>query len=790
MSHAWRRPWRAARDRIVLTALRAAGRRAARPLRGTHRLPGLGGAVRIAFDEHAVPHIEATCESDLVRAQGFVQGLDRPFQMDLLRTALAGRLASWFGDRPTDQGPLAVWGGAHVLSDVDLMFRVLGLETAATASLPMHAPATRALLEAFAEGVNAAWSPGAPRGRSLEHRLLRRRPGRWTAVDSLLVAKGMALGLGFAWRSTPVFAAIAKRLEDAPEHWRQLMPRDPGPDTATLLRALVDLGGALEGFLPGPAAAVGSNAVLVGAARSTSGSPLVGSDPHLELSIPGVWHLASLATPEVGAVGASLVGLPGIVIGRTRHVAWGLTNAMLDDGDLWREQVDTAGERYRLDGAWQPLPSTSLVIERRGVGPRVVRVRRTHRGPLLTDAFPRYAGAPCSLRLVLHEPAAELDAFVGLLHAKTVDDALTAFDGFGSPAQNLVIADTAGDAAYRMVGRVPLRAEGHVPGLPLDGTTRASDWRGFVPRDEVPAARIAPDAVFVTANDPIVGPPYPHHLSHLYEPDHRARRLRERLEPLERVAAEDVAAAQLDVVNRSFLRWRASLLVPHVDEVRRQRPHLAPLVDRLLTWDGREHPAARGAVLAHLLAHHLVRQIFGARLGSELLAGWMSQVNLVDTALHRALEDPHSAWAPPEARAGLLARALDEVDRELHARGWTPDVTWGTWHTLTLVHPLGREAPRSRFFDRGPWPAAGGPFTPCSGQYDQSRPGPQRVGPSYRHVVDLAEPGGRMITMPGQSGHPASAHYDDLVAPWQEGRWLPMRLVAPVRPARRAELTP
>lgn len=790
MSGAWRRSWRAARDRLVVTALRAAGRRAARPLRGTSRLPGLGGSVTVSFDAHAVPHIEASCEADLVRAQGFVQGLDRPFQMDLLRTALGGRLASWFGDRPSDAGPLAVWGGTRRLSDVDLLFRVLGLEAAAAASLAVHAPTTRTLLESFAEGVNAAWAPGAPRGRSVEHRLLRRRPGRWTPVDSLLVAKGMALGLGFAWRSTPVFAAIAKRLEDAPEHWRQLLARDPGGETETLLGTLVDLQGVLEGFVPRPTAAVGSNAVVVGAARSASGRPLLGSDPHLELSVPGVWHLASLTTPEVGAVGASLVGLPGVVIGRSRHVAWGLTNAMLDDGDLWREQLDTAGERYRVDGAWKPLDISSLVIGRRGASPRVVRVRRTHRGPLLTDAFPQYDGTPCSLRLVLHEPAAELDAFVGLLHARAVDEALTAFDGFGSPAQNLVVADAAGEAAYRMVGRVPRRADGHVPGLPLDGTTCATDWLGFVPREQVPSARIPPDTVFVTANDPIVGPPYPYHLSHLYEPDHRARRLRERLEPLTQVTADDVAAAQLDVVNRSFLRWRASLLVPHVEEARRQRPHLAPLIDRLLTWNGEERPEARGAVVAHLLAHHLVRQIFGARLGHELLAAWMSQLNLVDDALHRALEDPHGVWAPPEARAGLLARALDEVDRDLHARGWGPDVTWGAWHTLTLVHPLGREAPRAAFFDRGPWPSAGGPFTPCAGQYDHARPGPQRVGPSYRHVVDMAESGGRMITMPGQSGHPASEHYDDLVVPWREGRWLPMRLGAPKRPARRLQLVP
>lgn len=785
------RAWRAVRDQVVAGAARSAGRRAARPLRGTLRLPGLAGPVRIDTDADGVPHIEAASEQDLVRAQGFWHGLERPFQLDWLRHALSGRLAGLVGDRDLGTSPLPPFPSARRVSDVDALLRILGLRRSAKAAWEVLGEEGRGLFAAYAGGVSAAFAPGAPRGRSLEHRVLRTRPAAWSPVDSLLVAKGMSLSLGFAWRSTPVFAAMAARLGDAPEHLRAILPRGPEAGEPTLLQALADASGTLLGFLPGPTAAVGSNAILVGAGRSASGAPLVATDPHLELGLPGVWHLASLAAAPWGAVGAALVGLPGIVLGRTAHLAWGLTNAMLDDGDLWVETIDSTGERYRLDGRWEPLAIESQTVPRRGGAPRVVRVRRTHRGPLLTDAFPGYTGPPMSVRLVLHEPTPDPEAFLALGRARTVDEALAAFDAFGSPAQNLVVADTAGSAAYRMIGRVPRRAAGHVPGQPLDGSTRATDWQGWVPAADLPRAQLAEDDILVTANDPIVGPPYAHHLSHLYEPDHRARRLRERLGGLDVIAPGDLVAAQRDVVNGSFLRLRATALAPHADAVRRQRPHLAPLLDRLLTWDGAEDVHARGAVLGHLLYHHLLRQVFGPRLGTGLLEAWMGQVNLVDAALHRAFATDDSPWAPAAQRPALIGRALDEVDRELVERGWGADVPYGAFHTLTLSHPLGGVPGLRSVLCRGPVPAPGGPFTPCSGQYAHARPGPMVVGPSYRHVVDLGDPSAaRMMTFGGQSGHPLSPHYDDLTARWLAGDLLPMRMGPEPRPQRIVRLLP
>ena len=747
--------------------------------------------MRIDYDRAGVPHIEASTDADAFAALGVCHALDRAFQMDLLRHVLSGRLSELVGEKPLGANPHPPFLGARTSLHADQLLRVLGLRRAAQAVWDEADAPSRRLLRAYVGGVNAAFLGPLRRNRPLEHRILRTRLRPWTPVDAILMAKGMSLGLSFIWRTTPVFAAIAERLRGLPEHLAALMPQPPAKDARALLTCVRDTAGELLAYLPTATPPAGSNAMVVGASRSATGLPLLASDPHLGLSFPSVWYLASVRGASVRAVGATLPGLPGVVLGRNEHLAWGLTNAMLDDGDLWWEDVDDHGATYRVDGRQRPLVVRSETLRTRGGAPRVVRVRHTHRGPLLTDAFPGYTGRAASLRLVLHTPTPDLQCFLGLVQATSVAEAQAAMEPFGSPAQNLVLADNQGASAYRMIGKVPERPPGYSPGLPLDGTRSDTDWLGWVGSEAIPQAGVPADTVFVTANDPHVAAPLPFHLSHLYEPSYRAERIRARLRAPDQLRAEDLRAAQLDVLDLAFVRFREAVLLPYVEGVRASRPHVGPLVDRLMTWDGQETPSARGAVVWHLLYHHLIRQVFSARLGEPLTTRWMSQVNVVDEALHRAFADETSPWAPPHQREALLARAFDDVHRDLRVRGWTADVSWGTFHTLTLRHALAGVPWIGEAFRRPALPMRGGPYTVHSGQYDHGAPGPMGVGPSYRHVVDLAQPGrSRMITYGGQSGNPGSPHYDDLTARWCANRGLPMRLARPAHCERTLMLRP
>lgn len=768
--------------------LEARSRRAILPGSGRAPLHGLAAPCDVHFDAFGIPHIRAQTEADAFRAQGYCHARDRFFQMDMLRRVLRGGLSEVVGERPLGKAALPPFSGDSTTVGADHLMRVLGLRRAAEAVWTAGGREGRALLEAYAEGVNAAVTQMR---RPLEHRLLGLALDPWRPVDSILVAKGMALGLSFKWRSGPVFAALAEALKDDPERLERILPPVPGETSTAIARCIPDgVGDALR-FLSFEAPPQGSNAWLVGRGRSASGMPILASDPHLELSLPSIWYLASLSGGRYAAVGATLPGLPGVVIGRTRSLAWGLTNVMLDDADLWVETLNDEGTQYRVDGSWRPLEIETQSIARRRGPARVVRIRRTHRGPLLSDAFPGYDGPAISLRLALHEPTQDMESFLGLGQARTVKEAFAATKGYGSPAQNLLVADTEGDAGYRMLGRIPVRSHDAHPALPRDGTRSDTDWTGAVDPDELPELRLAPADQLVSGNQAPVGSAYPHYVSHLFEPEYRSVRITAQLAGRDGLDAEAMRTLQMDAVNISWRRFRDAVLAPHAAAVRDAAPALAPWLDRLVAWRGDESVDARDAVLWHLAYHHLVRRVFEPRLGSDLVHHWAGILNFVDAALYDAFENDDSPWAPPDRRVALLTGALQDAQAALAEHGLGMDAPWGAFHVLALRHPAGSAGPLARTFNRGPFPIAGGPYTVSSGQYLHSRPGPMLAGASYRQVVDLGRlDEARMITFGGQSGHVGSPHYDDLTPMWLRNETVPMRLETLPEDATRLRLEP
>lgn len=765
-------------ERVAAVGAKAASRAAIVPARGVHRIAGLAGEVTVCFDAWGVPHIRAATDADAFLAQGFCHGLDRFFQMDMLRRVLAGRLAETVGERALGARSATPLAATSTTLDADRLMRHLDLVRSARRGIARASAEDRALLDAYVTGVNAAVAR-LRRRRGVEYRILRLALEPWTGLDSILLSKGMALGLSFKWRTAPVLTALAGHLQDRPRLLEAILPPCPRPgDLALAQRIAHGVDQALT-FVPTPIPPAGSNAFVVGGARSRSGRPLLASDPHLELTLPSIWYLVSLSGSRFRSVGCSLPGLPGVVIGRTATLAWGLTNGMIDDGDFWAEEVDGTGTRYRVDGRWRPLAIETQEIRRRGRSPVLMRLRRTHRGPLFTDAFPGYEGTPLSLRLTLHEAADDLQVFLALGRAHRAADARAAADGYGAPAQNLLYADAEGGAGYLLMGRVPRRASHPVhPGLVRDGTDSGTDWMGTLDPSELPAFDIGPDGVVVSANEALLAAAEAPYLSHLYEPPHRAHRIRECLAGRTDLTIDDLAAIQGDTHNAASVWFRRLVLLPHAEAVRRMRPSLGRLLDRLLAWDGNEGADEVGPALWHLTYHHLLRRTFGPALGEELLDRWLGLVNLMDAPLQRAFEDPDSPWAPPASRVALLQWALEDAEKDLAARGLDAGAPWGRIHTLTLDHPLSSVPLLGPAFTRGPWPLGGGPYAPASGQYPQAHPARVVAGASYRQVVDLAdvERSSRMITYGGQSGHIGSPHYDDLTALWRAGGGIPMRL--------------
>ncbi|MFY8087904.1 MAG: penicillin acylase family protein, partial [Rubrivivax sp.] len=418
-------------------------------------------------------------------------------------------------------GQLAdAFGEAAVANDRFL--RALGVRRAAErqwarlqADTSAPAAEARAVLQAYARGVNS-WVREGLRARPPEFLVLGLQPGEWTPVDSLAWSIMMAWDLGGNWTSELLRLRLSERLSVARIH--ELMPPYPGEpvpqtaDFAELYRGLQLLptttraeGPASRWWALGDAAppsgieGVGSNNWVLAGSQSSTGRPLLANDPHLKLSAPALWYFARLKAPGIEVAGASMPGLPMVVLGQNRHIAWGFTNTGPDVQDLYIEQIKPDDPtQYRTPQGWAAFEQAEDTIRVRGGAEVRITVRSTRHGPVISDAYDAAqrlgpgGGAPERHVLALRWTALDADAetlSVGL--ALNRADSVEAFiqaakAGWRAPMQNMVVADNRGASGHIAVvlpGRIPVRRpENDLKGLaPAPGWDERYDWAGWLP---------------------------------------------------------------------------------------------------------------------------------------------------------------------------------------------------------------------------------------------------------------------------------------------------------------------
>jgi penicillin amidase len=453
-------------------------------------------------DAYGVGHAYAGSVADAFFAQGWVHAADRLRQMDRDRQRARGRWAAV-------AGPTAL--------PFDVFARRLDLEYAARADLAVLAPATLAMLDAYAAGVND-YIGG--------HESVAGTPP-WTPVDSLLVHRVRHVLMGSA-RS---------------KLWRAVVEDVVGPTgLAGFARETADEFAIVDG---------GSNNWVIAGSRTRSGLPLLAGDPHRELEVPNVYTQSHVACPEFDAIGIGFAGVPGFGhFGHGRRVAWSITHGMLDDQDVFRERFDGDG-RFEFDGE-QVEPRRRIErIEVAGADPVDVEIVMTTHGPVIAGPTGGDAAGGDALALrwtATCEPNAGFDCFVPMLRADSVPELFEAMRAWVEPANNLLAADVDGAIGFLFRGRVPVRplANGD---LPVAGWTSANDWRGWVPFEELPRSVNPAAGRLVTANHRVAPPGYPHYLSRDFAAPNRARRIATRLDALEGATARDMVGVLNDTVS-------------------------------------------------------------------------------------------------------------------------------------------------------------------------------------------------------------------------------------------------
>jgi penicillin G amidase len=735
---------------LALSLLAAAGgaawlMRSGRPVReGELRLPGLHAPVEVRWDRYGVPHLKGDSGRDLALALGFLHANDRMTQLELGRRAAAGRLSEVFGE-----ATLAV----------DVEARTLRLRRAAEATSERLGPESREWFAAYAEGVNA-WL--ASRGSDLPPtlKLFGVRPEPWTPVDSLGFVFLMARDLSF-WQGRPEELRFEWLRRFGPERTRDLLgePDLHIPEAIlALARSQPTTGDGGGGHAGEPALSLprGSNNWALGLSRSAEGLPLVANDLHLPMRLPGLWYQAHFRAPDYEVMGITLPGVPGVIVGQNRDLAWALTNTMMDDQDLFFEDLDAERGRVRRGDAWVPVTTERVEIGVRGRPSVPLTLSTTDRGPLL-PADPSHKLPARSLVWSAYLEGDPLAAFVHLARARRVADIPAGITDFVCPAQNLVVADREGGLLHGVLGRIPHRRRGDGR-LPAPGWDTSYGWDGL--REAGANPQVAPtDDALVTANDDIRPPGGASALVGDFDIPARTRRIREMLAEKPRWRAEELAAMQADVVSVYARELVALSAGAHAGAAGRAYENLA-------RWDGRM--AAQGvSALFAAYEHALTAAIFGDELDLSRVSGPVRRTWLL--RIMRGEMDP--AWFDDvrtperEGRAAVVEKALGEAWTEGVGRWGEAVAEWpyAEFHRLELRHPLGSLPVIGRLFNRGPFPLPGSSTTVAA--FPSPWPGlgqAIREGPTVRWVAVVGDGDRSLAVLPGgQSGHPFDPHYDD-----------------------------
>lgn len=724
---------------------------------GEASLPGLGDEVTVRFDERGVPMVTAGSMEDVWRAQGWLHANDRFFQMELGRRAAGGRLSEVVGEVavPMDRAALV-----RRFPEIREM-----LWESASAEV-------RRALEAYAEGVNA-WLAGHVGDLPPELVVTGVEPAPWTPRDSFSFVVVMADDLSF-WNQRPEEARYLWLRRLGPEAVADLLGElEPEIPAAILEMAGHEAPEAPDGRHPGdvPVAddgppALGSNNWVIGGSHTASGAPLVANDPHLGLRLPGVWYQVLLRAPGYEVAGMSLPGVPGVIIGRNADLAWAVTNTMLDDHDLFFEELDGTGTKVRRGEDWAEMETDTVSIPVQGGHPVEVVRQRTDRGPLL-PADEETGMPPRSLAWTLYEPGDPFSAFLHLNRASSVEEALGGLDGFVAPAQNLVLADSGGHLAYTMLGRLPARRRG-TGRVPAPGWDASYGWDGLEPFAANPRVTAPEDDLLVTANDDILPEGYDRPFSADFQSPSRAGRIRELLAARDGWTVEEVAAMQGDVVS-PYARQVVALLArePGLSE------GAAEVVARLTGWAADPRLSGDDATVYSRVYIELLRGIFADEAREHRLP-FAGSAPLLMAALRGDLEwDWFDDVGTPEHET--RGRVIDEA--LVAAAGFRPG-PYEDVHLLPLEHPMGRLPGVGVLFNRGPYPVPGDGSTinALSGNW---LPGADhqsvRFGPSMRWIVDLSDPDGGLAVLPGgQSGHPFDPHYDDQIDTYLDNGHFPV----------------
>ncbi len=780
-------------------------------LSGEAKLAGLIGEVSIRRDLSDVTHIEAKNTLDVWRAMGYTHAQERSWQLEFNRRVMHGQLSE-------------ILGAATL--ETDKLMRTLGIVQAAKAQYANYPADVKAALEAYASGING-FHATTTQALPPEFHILGVKPGKWEATDSVGWALMMALDLGGNWGAE--FARFSSLQKLSTQELWQMMPAYTGEAPASKVdfsKLYKDLGvyssaeKTAEGTLPkiglqanldmaysdflakdindwatslGQIDSRGSNNWVIAGNRTVAGKPLLSNDPHLALGAPAVWYFAHIKSPEVDAIGATLPGLPFVVLGRTPTAAWGFTNTGPDSQDLYLEQIDPANpKQYRTPTGFAAFTEREEVIKVKKQGDVKHTVRSTRHGPVVSDAQSAYEPILNKSKYAMALRWTSLDAdnltivsAIKVMRAKNINDLVEAYSSNHSPTQNIVMADTTGQTMYKAAGTMPLRSnDNDIKGIaPSLGWEAKYDWTGWVPYDKTPEVRhavIEAKGWHTTANQKIHSDTYPYFIGQDWAQSYRFDRIESLLAATPKHSLETTKATLDDHVSLA-----ARKLLPTIQAIKSEHPMAAAAQAQLAKYDGKMSKETVAGTLVNFWVDELTRNLLTDKIGAvkvKNLYGKRQFRQGLEEIIAADSGNGNKAWCAPQSCQERYTAAFDATLTKLGDL-YGKDVSlwsWGKIHVAHSGHKPFSNVPVLKNFFTVTVPSVGDPFTPNVGQYylnEADRPFANRHAASLRAVYDLSDlEKSEFIYQTGQSGLVFSSRYKDMAQDWSNTKFRKLQM--------------
>jgi penicillin G amidase len=678
-------------------------------------MKGVARPVEILRDRWGVPHIYASSSDDLFFAQGFITAKDRLFQIDLWRRIGTGKLAEVFGPSAIPRDRMAC------------LVRFRGKWDEEWQS---YGPDTKEIASAFTDGINA-YIHSLNGQKPLEFQIAGYDPGLWSPEDVTARVAGLLMSHNLTREVQRALDVTRFGLDTVqkympPEPFRVLDP-PKGLDLASITAAVIRDYVAATGPVSF-AGEQGSNNWVVDGAMTTTGKPLLANDPHRPVQIPSLRKTVHLVAPGWDVIGAGEPALPGIALGHNENIAFGFTIVGIDQEDLYVEKLNPkTPDEYLYRGEWKKMEIEHEQISVKGRSkPEPIELRYTIHGPVIHED--RARNRAYALRWTGSEPGgAGYLAALSLTRASNWSEFRAAAARYKVPSENIVYADRTGNIGWIAAGLAPIRK--NWSGLfPVPGDTGEYEWAGYLSIDEMPQTFNPPRHFIATANHNILPQGYTKQLSYEWAAPARYQRIVDMLSSRRKLDIRDFELMQQDVSSVTAMRF----------------VRLLPRGSPLDGWNGRLRIDSPQALLYEAWTSRLPVALFGPELGARVTL----QTTLEELENHpnpRAIERAYQ-----EAQPMLLG---------LH--------TWGDLHKIIFRHPLNVAK-----FNRGPFTRPGDATTVNATSGTRFY---QTNGASYRQIIDVSNWDRSVMTnVPGESGDPASKHYDDLIEDWAWGQYHPM----------------